>query len=162
MQKLCFLIVSAIATLVVSAQADTLTKTRFVIGLSAPELLHVGINTDLGKSSQVGFSAGIGPSWGGFWPTLNIEHRLYLGKILESTNRRQFFFKQGATYFTSSEKQKAVTFSVGADLKSKNRGYGWTIDFGGFILIQNHQDRENQFYPALRFQHYHYFKKTKK
>ena len=146
----------------VNAQADTLTKTRFVIGISAPELLHAGINIDLGKFNQVGFSAGIGPSWGTVWPTLNIEHRLYFGKYIESTNRRKLFFKQGATYFTAGENESAVSFSVGADLKSKARNRGWTIDLGGFILFQNYRDRQNKFYPALRFQHYNYFKRNKK
>lgn len=120
MQKLCFLILLAITAFVVSAQADTLTKTRFVIGLSAPELVHAGINMDLGKSNQVGINAGIGPSWGAVWPTLNIEHRLYFGKLIEATNRRKWFFKQGATYFTGSKKQSAVSFTVGGfEIKSK-------------------------------------------
>jgi hypothetical protein len=145
-----------------SAQSDTLTKTRFVIGLSAPELLHTGISFDLGKINQFGATAGIGPSMGTVWPTLNIEHRLYFGKIIASTNRRRWFFKQGFTWFTEDKDQKALTFTVGADLKSKASNNGWTIDIGGFVLLQNDRDRKNQFYPALRFQHYNYFKKAKK
>ena len=158
MTKLYFLIVSALAALIVNAQ-DTLTKTRFVVGLSAPELLHAGITVDLGKTSQVGFSTGVGPSWGAVWPTLNIEHRLYFGKITESANRRRWFIKQGLTYFTAAESQSAVSFSVGSDLKSRARNRGWTIDLGGFILIQNNNDRKNLFLPALRFQYYSYLKK---
>ena len=158
MTKLYFLIVSALAALIVNAQ-DTLTKTRFVVGLSAPELLHAGITVDLSKTSQVGFSTGVGPSWGAVWPTLNIEHRLYFGKITESANRRRWFIKQGLTYFTAAESQSAVSFSVGSDLKSRARNRGWTIDLGGFILIQNNNDRKNLFLPELRFQYYSYLKK---
>jgi hypothetical protein len=113
----------------------------------------------LGKTSQVGFSTGVGPSWGAVWPTLNIEHRLYFGKITESANRRRWFIKQGLTYFTAAESQSAVSFSVGSDLKSRARNRGWTIDLGGFILIQNNNDRKNLFLPALRFQYYSYLKK---
>ena len=162
MPKFCFLILLHLSVFIGRAQGDTLTKVRFVIGLSAPELLHAGIDLDLGKSNQIGISAGIGPSWGTVWPTLNIEHRLYFGKLTESTNRRKWFFKQGATYFTAAENQSAITFSVGADLKSKARNKGWTIDLGAFILFQSENDRKNQIYPALRFQHYNYFKRSKK
>lgn len=151
-----------LSSLLSFAQVDSLTKTRFVIGISAPELFHAGVNIDLGKSNELGASAGIGPSMGTVWPTLNIEHRLYFGKIIESTNRKRWFFKQGATLFTADKDQKALTFTVGADLKSKASNNGWTIDIGGFILFQNDRDRKNQFYPALRFQHYNYFKKAKK
>jgi hypothetical protein len=162
MQKLCFFICLEITGLMVSAQMDSLTKTRFVIGISAPELLHAGVNMDMGKTNQVGVSAGIGPSWGTVWPTLNIEHRLYIGKLIEETGRKRWFLKQGATYFTAAENQSAFSFSVGADLKSKARNNGWTIDLGGFILFQSDRGRKNQFFPALRFQHYNYFKKNKK
>ena len=161
MHKLCFLLLLELTAIVAFGQADTLTKTRFVIGLSAPELLHAGVNVDLGKSNQVGFSAGIGPSWGEVWPTLNIEHRLYFGKIIESTKRKRWFFRQGVTYFAAAEKQSAITFSVGADLKSKARNRGWTIDVGGLVLFRDENDRKNKLYPALRFQHYSYFKKNK-
>jgi hypothetical protein len=162
MPRFCFLILLHLSVLTGRAQADTLTKARFVIGLSAPELLNAGLNIDLGKSSQIGISAGIGASWGTVWPTLNIEHRLYFGKLSESTNRRKWFFRQGATYFTAAENQSAITFSVGADLKSKASNKGWTIDLGGFILFQSQRDRNNQIYPAFRFQHYNYFKRSKK
>lgn len=162
MHKLCFLILFDFSALFLCAQADTLAKTRFVIGLSAPELLHTGINIDLGKSNQVGISAGIGPSWGTVWPTLNIEHRFYFGRFSESINRRKWFFRQGATYFTAGKNQSVVSLSAGADLKSKSRNKGWTIDLGGFILFQNYRDRENMLFPALRFQFYNYLKKGRK
>jgi hypothetical protein len=160
MQKLWLLLAFNLTTLIVPAQ-DSLTRTRFVIGLSGPELLHTGININLAKFSQVGLSAGIGPSWGEVWPTLNFEHRLYLGKINKFTQRKQWFFKQGATYFPAGD-QAALTFTVGGDLKSKARERGWTIDAGIFILYQKDEDLENKIYPALRFQYYAYFKKKGK
>jgi hypothetical protein len=162
MKKLFILLLLQITTLLVVAQEDSLTKTKFVIGLSAPELLHAGVNIDFTKYNQLGVSAGIGPSWGSVWPTLNIEHRFYFGKIMEATNRRRWFFKQGFTYFAADDDQSALTFTLGADLKSKAANRGWTIDLGAFILYQSENGRENQVYPALRFQYYSYFKKNKK
>jgi hypothetical protein len=162
MQKLFFIALLQIIALTVVAQEDSLTKAKFVIGLSAPELFHAGVNIDLTKYNQVGFSAGVGPSWGTVWPTLNIEHRLYFGKPVAETNRRRWFFKQGFTWFTAADDQSALTFTFGADLKSKASNRGWTIDLGAFILFQSENDGENMVYPALRFQHYSYFKKNKK
>jgi hypothetical protein len=162
MPKLYFLVLLQLLVLTGSTQADTLGKSRFAIGLSAPELFHAGMSVDLGKYNQIGFSAGIGPSWGTVWPTLNIEHRLYFGKPSQLTNRRKWFFKQGATYFTAAEDQSALTLTVGSDLKSKASNRGWTIDAGVFILFQSENDAENQMYPALRFQYYIYSKKRKK
>lgn len=152
---LCFQLVF----LSLSAQSDSLAKTRFVVGLSAPELLHLGINLNISKSSQVGFAAGIGPTWGGTWPTLNLEHRLYIGKINEFTNRKIWFVRQGGTYFTAG-KEGAATLTVGADFKNRHRNRGWTIDAGAFILFRNRLDYSNLIYPALRFQYYSYFKKA--
>lgn len=142
-----------------NCQVDTLSKSRFVVGISAPELLHAGVNVDLGTRSQVGVSAGIGPSWGTVWPTISLEHKLYFGAIRESTQRRPLFFRQSGTYFLSGRSQAAIALTFGGDLKSKSRHKGWTIDLGLFLLIQNYQDKENRFYPAVRFQHYGYFRK---
>jgi hypothetical protein len=162
MPKVSLIILLHILTSTAIAQEDSLTKTKFVIGLSAPELFHAGVNIDLTKYNQVGFSAGVGPSWGTVWPTLNVEHRLYFGKLVPQTNRRRWFFKQGFTWFTAADDQSALTFTFGADLKSKARNRGWTIDLGAFILFQSENDRENMLGPALRFQYYSYFKKSKK
>src|SRR3712207_661559 len=52
MHKLSLFLVWQWAGLAAAAQADTLARTRFVAGLSAPELLHTGLGVDLGKSSQ--------------------------------------------------------------------------------------------------------------
>lgn len=161
-QKLSLLLLLQLNVLILFAQEDSLTKTKFAIGLSAPELFHAGVNIDLTKYNQLGFSAGVGPSWGTVWPTLNVEHRLYFGKIMEATNRRRWFFKQGFTYFTAADDQSALTFTFGADLKSKARNRGWTIDLGAFILFQSDYDEKDKIYPALRFQYYSYFKKSKK
>lgn len=158
MKKFCtFLLCHLLASLSFS-QTDSLTKTRFVIGLSAPELFHIGVNYDLASISQLGVTVGIGPTWGGVWPTINAEHRLYFGKIDPQKLRRKVFLKQGFTYYTAGD-QNAFSFSVGGDLRSKNRARGWTIEIGAFILKQDKRDRHNKMYPALRFQRYGYFKK---
>jgi hypothetical protein len=56
-----FLLLFHLSVSTENTQTDTLTKAKFVIGLSAPDLLH----------------AGIGPSSRTAWPTLNIEHQSY-------------------------------------------------------------------------------------
>jgi hypothetical protein len=163
MKKYLLTILFTFGTLFVIAQMDSLSKARFVIGLSTPELFHAGGSIDLGKSNQIGVSAGVGPTWGGVWPTLNIEHRLYFGKLSEITRRKTWFFRQGATTFTESDHQRAITLSLGADLKSKYRNRGWTIDLGAFLLLQNDvMGRTDKIGPALHFQYYSFFKRAKK
>lgn len=161
MQKANFLILLVFASSFASAQEDSLTKTRIVIGLAAPELIHLGFATDLGQRNQVGFSAGLAPSWGSVWPSLNVEHRFYFGGNSAATLKKKFFLKQGFTFFTADQDQKALTFTLGADLKSKARHRGWTIDLGAFLLLQNDMDRQNKLYPAIRFQYYAYTRKNK-
>jgi len=155
MKRFFQLTLFSMAVLVSRAQSDSISRTRFVAGLSAPELLHIGVNYDLAKFSQLGFSAGIGPSWGGVWPTLNLEHRLYLGKTSQFTNRKQLFFRQGVTWFTASDNnQYSLNLTVGGDLKSKSPKRGWTIDGGLLILFQDDTEMKTMVLPALRFQYY--------
>lgn len=158
MAKKLFLFLFHLSAISAGAQEDTLTRARFVAGLAAPELLHAGVNVDLGTRSQVGFQAGIGPSWGTVWPSLNLEHRLYFGRLQEQIRRRKWFFRQGLTYYTAGP-EGALNLSLGADLRSKARNRGWTIDAGLFYLDPRAADRRNRLYPALRFQYYGYFKK---
>lgn len=160
MKKLCLVLLFDLAILSLFAQTDTLTKTKFVIGLSAPELLHAGVNFDLSRWNQLGLSVGVGPSLGQAWPTVNLEHRLYFGTIGDLTNRRKWFFRQGGTWFPAG-KEGAGSLTLGIDLKSKHPSRGWTIDAGTFILFRNRRDYKNQIYPALRFQYYSFFKKHK-
>ena len=154
MKKGCFVIFLSLIVLHTTAQSDSLGKMRFAIGLSAPELLHAGIGVNVSRSNLIGLYVGVGPTMGGVWPTLNAEHRLYFGKINESTHRKRWFFRQSFTYFTPDTDQKAIALTIGSDLRSKAVSSGWTIDIGGFILLQNELDRENKIYPALRFQFY--------
>ena len=160
MKNSALLISLLLVALIVNAQKDSLTASRFAGGLSAPELLHLGVNVDLGKSNQLGLNAGIGPTWGGIWPTVSAEHRLYFGNISTLTNRRKWFFRQSFTYFPAGENDRCLTLTGGADLRSKTRNRGWTIDAGIYILSQKYEDRRNMIFPALRFQYYSYFKKT--
>lgn len=160
MKKLYIMLMCSVAGRSACAQIDSLSKARFVVGLSAPELLHLGAAVDLGKSNQFGIAAGIGPSWGTVWPTLNLEHRFYLGRASEFTNRRRWFLKQGVTYFPAGD-EGAITLTIGADLNSKARNKGWTIDAGLFRLFPD-KDRYRNIGPALRFQHYVYFQKAGK
>jgi hypothetical protein len=158
MKKLGFLMLVGLWVSHALAQDMALTRTRFIAGLSAPELLHVGLGFDVTKYNQLGLSAGVGPSWGTLWPSLTAEHRLYFGKTKELTNRKQWFFRQGASYFPAGD-EGAGTLSIGADLKSKHRDKGWTIDAGIFFLYPRDRDRYYNSFPALRFQHYSYFRK---
>lgn len=99
--KKIFLLVSVLALQlsVAVAQTDTLTKVKLLIGISVPELAHAGLSLDLGKHNQLGMSAGIGPTWGGVWPSFNAEHRLYFGNLREKTKKRIPFFRQAFTTF---------------------------------------------------------------
>ena len=133
--------------------AQHYSKTRIVVGLSAPELLHLGLAAQLTPHNLLGVSAGIGPTMGGVWPSLNAEHRLYLGRTQAATQRKQWFFRQGISWFPAGD-DRAFTLSVGADLRSKRPGSGWTIDAG--ILQINAADKGESplYFPSLRFQYY--------
>ncbi|MBD0297113.1 MAG: hypothetical protein ICV84_18260 [Flavisolibacter sp.] len=161
MKKFSISLFFASTVILVSAQTDSLTKTKFVFGLSAPELLHIGVGFDVTRFNQLGVSAGIGPTWGGVWPSLNAEHRLYFGPISEFTHRRKWFFRQGLSYFTSNG-DLSGTLTIGVDLTSRRRIKGWTIDAGFLHLFKDRNDGYVTNFPALRFQYYSYFKKGKK
>jgi hypothetical protein len=158
MRKSVYGLAFSFCSLLVQAQTDSMSPARFVIGISAPELLHAGLAFNLGMGSQLGASVGIGPTWGGVWPSVNAEHRLYLGKTNQTTKRRTWFLRQGLSYFTAGP-DLAATFSFGADLKSKRRDRGWTMDAGMFYLFPGERDRRRNVFPAVRFQYYSYFKK---
>jgi hypothetical protein len=159
MKKLGLLLVFQVMVLGVFAQDMSLTKTKFVVGAAAPELLHVGVGVDLTTINQLGLSVGVGPTWGGVWPALSAEHRLYFGNVQASTNRRKLFFRQGATYYPAGDEAAGV-LSLGIDLKSKKANKGWTIDAGYFLLFPRTDDRQRDSFPALRFQYFSYFKKA--
>jgi hypothetical protein len=158
MKKLGLLLIFQVMTLRGFAQDAGFTKTKFEIGISAPELLHAGVGFDVTSYNQLGFTVGVGPTMGGVWPALSAEHRLYFGNVQASTNRRKLFFRQGATYFPAGDEAAGV-LSLGIDLKSKKANRGWTIDAGYFLLFPRTEDRNRDSAPALRFQYYSYFKK---
>jgi len=166
MKKYNFILLFTIGILVVNevnGQIDSLSKTRFVIGLGAPELLHVGVNQELSKFNQIGINAGLGPTWGGVWPTFSIEHKLYFKDLSDPLTGRKWFFRQGVTFFPSGDGEFALTFTFGKDFKSKTKNEGLILDFGGIIFIDKSEyGNNNQFWPALRFQYYTYFKKALK
>ena len=143
------------------AQKQTVKKTKIVIGLSAPELLHSGVTYRVANISQLGVSLGIGPSWGTIWPTINLEHRLYLGKNSTETNQKTWFFRQGTTFFPSAKPSQKFTLNltVGKDLIFKKVGNGITIDAGVFYLPESENSsiilvRSLNLWPALRFEFY--------
>ncbi|QIL77293.1 hypothetical protein [Hymenobacter sp. HDW8] len=159
MKKLGLLLLFQLTVWGAFAQDTSLTKTKFVVGVSGPELLHLGVGVDVTTYNQLGVTVGVGPTWGGVWPTINAEHRLYFGKLQPATNRRKFFFRQGATYYTAGDEGAGV-LSLGIDLRSKKANKGWTIDAGYFLFIPVDEDRYRKSFPALRFQYYSYFKKA--
>ena len=143
------------------AQQEKVGKTRFVFGLSGPELLHAGITYRLASISQLGINAGIGPSLGSIWPVISLEHRLYLGKISESTNQKTWFFRQGTSFFPSAISNQKFTLNVtgGRDFVFKKAGNGITIDAGVFYLPNSENSsiilaRSLNLWPALRFELY--------
>ncbi|MBK5270337.1 MAG: hypothetical protein JJE22_04910, partial [Bacteroidia bacterium] len=112
------------------AQKEAISKTRFVIGLSGPELLHAGVTYRIANASQLGLNAGVGPSSGLVWTSISLEHRLYLGKNSEIINQKTWFFRQGTTFFpqAKSSQQFTLNLTVGKDLVFKNINHGVTID----------------------------------
>jgi len=145
----------------VSAQQDEISKTKFVAGVSGPELLHAGFTYRLSNVSQLGLNAGIGPSLGTAWSSLSIEHRLYLGKNSEKTNQKVWFFRQGSTFFPSAESPQKFTLNLtaGKDFVFKKINRGITVDAGVFYLPESESSslilvRSLNLWPALRFEFY--------
>ena len=143
------------------AQQKKSDKTKFVIGVSGPELFHAGITYRVASISQLGVNAGAGPSWGSIWPSISLEHRLYVGQISERTNQRTWFFRQGTTFFPSaiSSQQFTLNLTAGKDLIFKNNRSGITIDAGVFYLPESENSsiiliRSLNLWPALRFEFY--------
>jgi hypothetical protein len=138
-------------------------KTRFIAGLSGPELLHAGITHRLINASQLGINAGIGPSFGDGWVSISLEHRLYFGKNSERSNLKTWFFRQGTTFFpsaTNSSQRFTLNLTGGKDVVfKKNSGNGITIDAGVFYLDNSERSsliliRSLNLWPALRFELY--------
>ena len=149
-------------TLSARAQKDIVSKQRFVFGLSAPELLHIGYTYRLSNTSQLGLNAGVGPTWGSIWPTISLEHRLYVGENDTRINQKTWFFRQGATLFPSGRQRQKFTLNLtaGKDIVFKNRKNGITIDAGVFHLPNSERSsiilvRSLNLWPALRFQFYY-------
>jgi len=146
-------------------QEATISKTRFVAGLSAPELFHLGFTHRVARFSQFGLNAGIGPSWGMVWTAVSLEHRLYFGKTSERTHQKLWFFRQGSTWFpAATEPSQDFTFNLtaGKDIPFKNGKNGFTIDLGVFYLPDSEDSsvmlvRSWNLWPALRFEFYFSF-----
>jgi hypothetical protein len=143
------------------AQQDKISKTRFVTGLSAPELLHAGVTYRIANASQFGLSVGAGPSLGTIWPSISLEHQLYLGKNAEKTNQKTWFFRQGTTFFPAakSSQQLTLNLTVGKDIPFKNIKNGITVDAGVFYLPESERSslilmKSLNLWPALRFEFY--------
>ena len=145
----------------VSAQTEKKTTTNFVLGISGPELFHAGVAFRVSNSNLLGINAGIGPSSGEVWPSISIEHRLYLGKNDSKTSQKAWFCRQGATFFPSarSSQKFALTLTGGKDFSFKKPGNGITIDAGFFYLPESENSsiiliRSLNLWPALRFEFY--------
>jgi len=143
------------------AQTEKKTNTKFILGISGPELLHAGVAFRVSNSNQLGINAGIGPSAGEAWSSINIEHRFYFGKNDARSNRKAWFCRQGATFFPSakSSQQFALTLTAGKDFSFKKAGNGITIDAGFFYLPESESSsiiliRSLNLWPALRFEFY--------
>lgn len=145
----------------VCAQQEGIGKTRFVAGLSGPELLHAGVTYRVSNASQVGLNAGLGPLSGTVWTAISLEHRLYIGKNSEKTNQKTWFFRQGATFYPQANSSQHFTLNLtgGKDIVFKNGRNGLTIDAGIFYLPESESSsiilvRSLNLWPALRFEFY--------
>jgi hypothetical protein len=134
-----------------------ISKTKVVFGLGFPELLHAGFGFDLGKSNQLGLSAGFLPRDVEPVVTINAEHRLYFGKIKNATNKRQWFCRQSFSYSSDREKGGLLSFTFGKDF-SRTAKRGFTADVGVQIPIPK-ESSDRDLYAALRIQYYIFFKK---
>src|SRR5690349_20489981 len=117
-----------LCVILLRAQEERQGRWNFVTGLSAPELLHADVNYRLAQVSMLGLSAGVGPSYGSIWPSISLEHRLYLGKNNPRSNRKTWFCRQGSTYFpTATNPSQHFTFNLtgGKDLPFKKPGNGF-------------------------------------
>lgn len=143
------------------AQKDLPGKTRFVAGLSAPELIHAGVTSRIANISQLGLNAGAGPSLGTIWTAISLEHRLYLRKNDERMQMKTWFFRQGTIFFPSaiSSQQFTLNLSFGKDIPFKNIKHGITMDAGVFYLPESEKSsvilvKSLNLWPALRFEFY--------
>ena len=143
------------------AQKEKISNQRFVMRLSAPELLHLGYSYRINNKSQIGVNTGIGPTLGGVWSTVSLEHRLYVGENDKRINQKTFFLRQGATLFPSArQRQKfSLNLTVGKDVVFKKKQNGITIDAGVFYLPDSERSsvglvKSLNLLPALRFQFY--------
>ena len=159
MLKISLTLLALLFHLHLCGQDVGIAKTKFVAGLSGPELLHAGITHRIANASQLGLSAGIGPSFGAAWTAINAEHRLYLGKNSDRTNQKLWFFRQGTTFFPSAtpSEQFTLTLTVGKGILFKNPRNGISIDGGVFYLPGSEESsiilvRSLNLWPALRFQ----------
>ncbi len=147
---------------ILSAQENGISKTKFVVGIAGPELIHAGITYRIANSSSIGGQLGIGPTMGGSYPSINLEHRLYIGKNDARTNQKKWFIRQGITYYpgASDRRNLALTLTGGLDMPGKKKPKnGFTIDAGAFYLGDSEQSsiilvRSLNLWPALRFQFY--------
>lgn len=145
-----------------SAQTEKANrKTKFVLGISGPELLHAGAAFRVSNSNQLGINAGIGPSAGEAWTSISAEHRLYFGKNDSRSNQKEWFCRQGITYFPSANSSQhfAFTLTGGKDFSFNKPGNGITIDAGFFYLKDSESSsiilvRSLNLWPALRFEFY--------
>ena len=162
MKKFLVIILALTFSINLSGQEEKITKTRFVTGLSGPELLHVGATYRLADISQIGINAGIGPSMGQIWTAISLEHRLYFGKSNEKTNHKTWFCRQGITFYPSaaeSSQQFTLNLTMGKDIPFKKNINGITVDFGVFYLADSGQSsiiliRSLNLWPALRIEFY--------
>lgn len=77
------------------AQKESINKTRFIVGLSSPELFHLGLTYRIANVSQISLNAGEAPSLGTIWPSISLEHRVHLGMNDKRTNKKKLFYSTG-------------------------------------------------------------------
>jgi hypothetical protein len=158
--RIAFIICLLLPCLLIGQETKTKT-TKFIVGLSAPEILHAGVTFRIANSTLFGINAGIGPTMGGLWPTVSAEHRFYFGKNDSRIGQKTWFCRQGITFQPSAETtdKVALTLTVGKDMPFKKLTKGLTIDAGVFYLGGSELSsiiliRSLNLWPALRFEFY--------
>jgi hypothetical protein len=134
--------------------------TKFILGAGISEFFHLGIGRDLSPRSQLNFTAGAAHSWGAFRFAFALQHRYYVGKISDRTNRRKWFCSQEySSIITPSgwggSAQPFPSLKMGIDFIGQKSGQGCSIDFGLGILIGSKEGiASTKVYPCMSFQYF--------
>ena len=116
-----------------------------VSGVGLPDLMHIGINTNITKGSSVGINIGF-ISASSKMSQFTIEHKLHLKYSRKFTNQPTWYFGQRVTYFYKDDDEVKwetlyLTPNIGKHLNISNT-FGLNADIGAFIQLWQKIKRE--------------------